>query len=382
MKSRHNSPQPELVRMRTFKLENAPEAPRLQLNEVFSPSMNLNGINGFFSSESSPTPPPPPNRNIGNSPAPSTASSQPVRPPLYHRTTPTKASASHGSRHGSPMPSEDNFEWRGTASTSETPASESSNDPWSSAIGRATTGKSGRVIERLMGDNDRMQRDIKLATVKLEEEVKRGESARVALDSLRATNENLKAIHEADKAALLRRDRKIEELKADLEAERIRRDQAEVVMRDVTRERDETVGRCRREALEEKEVARKAVSQYEILSRSWSSLDDGYRRQVEKLQADINNSQTERVEDREKLAQLEVVIGQLHQESEKTRRAKERVMLQFEEYKREKEDGLREIRERAERSDKANEAALVEMQTVLGEMRWAMNVKRDVRGAQ
>lgn len=266
-------------------------------------------------------------------------------------------------------------------SAPETPRSES-NDPWSSAVGRATTGKSGRVIEKLMGDNDRLQKEIKLATVKLEEEVKRGESATAALDSLRATNENLKAMHETDKATLTRRNRKIEELKVDLEAERSRREKVEKAMNDLGLETDEIVASCRRELHEEKERAKKSTSQYEILSGSWKSLDAGYNRQTQKLKTDIKALLDARMDDQQRLAQLDVVVAQLQQECGKTRKVKDKVVQEFEQYKSEEEESIKDIRERAERNTSTNEQVSKEMAKVLGEMKHVINVKRDVRGAE
>lgn len=305
-----------------------------------------------------------------------------MRPTLNDNETPTKQFASI-SRLGSPFHPEANVSSLGAGmlSAPETPASES-NDPWSSAVGRATTGKSGRVIERLMGDIDRLQKEIKLATVKLEEELKRGESATVALDSLRATNENLKAIDETGKAALARRDRKIEELKADLEAERLRRENAEKAMNVIELERDEIVGTCRRELNEGKECARKSMSQYEILSSSWKSLDASYSRQTQQLKTDIKALHEVRIGDQQRLAQLDVVVGQLHQECEKTRRVKDKVVQEFEQYKREKEESIKDIKEKAERNTSAHEQVSKEMAKVLGEMKHVINVKRDVKGAE
>ena len=349
------------------------EAPQLSLNELFTPAMSFNGVTGFLHD---PVTPKTPN---GSSPP---ASSHTPRSTMNDNKTPTKQMASI-SRIGSPLHSEANVSSlsAGMLSAPETPASES-NDPWSSAVGRATTGKSGRVIERLMGDNDRLQKEIKLATVRLEEEVKRGESATAALDSLRATNENLKAIHETGRAALSRKERKIEELKADVQAERARREQAEKEMKIIGLERDEIVGSCRRELHEEKERARKSTSQYEILSSSWKSLAASYNRQIQKLKMDVKALFDARTEDQQRLARLDVVVGQLHQECEKTRRINDKMAQEFEQYKREKEESIRNIRERAERNASAHEEVSKEMAKVLGEMKYVINVKRDVKGAE
>lgn len=117
-----------------------------------------------------------------------------------------------------------------------------------------------------MGENDRLQREKKLAIVKLEEEVKRGESARLALEGLQVSNETLSSIHESDKTQMTKKDRKIELLRADLQSEKLRREKAEKETRESRRERDEVVEELRRDAAEDREEARRSTAQYEILA--------------------------------------------------------------------------------------------------------------------
>ena len=351
------------------------EPPKIHLDEVFSSSMSLNGLNGFLSE------PVTPNRQNGSSPAPSVGAQ---RYASHGSDTPTRVHSTRASGVSSPPASESGCSARlsPVASVPGTPSNELQGIPWSSAVGRATTGKSGRVIERLMADNDRLQRELTLSIAKNEEEAKRSEWAKSTLESLRATNENLLAMQEVDKAALLRKDRKIEELRVDLEAEKARRAQAENETGETIRERDEAVGKYKKQLMEEKELARKSTSQYDILSSSWRSLDDGYRNRTQKLKADVKAINEKREEDVQKIEQLEVVVEQLRQESEKMQKVKEQVMRDFEDYKSEKEAGMREIRERAERNESANEEALGEMNRVMGEMKYVINIRRDVRGAE
>lgn len=257
------------------------------------------------------------------------------------------------------------------------------NNSWSSAVGRATTGgKSGRVIERLMHENDRLLREKKLATVKLEEELKRGESARSALESLQISNENLVSMHESDANLLIKRDRRIQELREDLEYEKARREKADKETRESRRERDETVERIRREANEDKELSRRATSQYDVLSSSWKKLEERYDRQMQALKTDVNSLRFEMDSDKEKLAQLEIITEQLKMEEKKTRKAKEKLTLGFHSYKEEREASIRSIRDNARLNVAANDEAQHRMEVVLGEMKHVVNVKKDVRNAE
>ena len=267
----------------------------------------------------------------------------------------------------------------GTLSNGETPVIESTNQ-WSSAVGRATTGgKSGRVIERLMNDNDRLLREKKLAIVKLEEEVKRGESARSALESLQISNANLISMHESDTTLLAKRDRRIQQLRDDLEVERSRREKAERETRDTRRERDDTIERLRREAGDEKEQCLRATSQYDTLSKSWKGLEDRYLRQTERLKSDLAGLHAAIDTDRQKLSQMEIIMEQMAKEADKTRRAREKLSLEFESYKAEQEAGIQNMRKNAEQNDAANNETHQQMVDVLGQMKYVINIRRDLR---
>ncbi len=346
------------------------EAPRLQLDELFSPSMPLNGLSHYFSADpSTPNKQPPP------------SAAKPMR--HIEHDTPTKQHPA--SRNASPLPPEVGYSLGSpqTISTIGTPTSESGPTPdsqnWSAAIGRAATGKSGRVIEKLMGENDRLQREKTLAIVKLDEEVKRGESARLALEGLQVSNETLSSIHESDKTQMTKKDRKIELLRADLQSEKLRREKAEKETRESRREREEVVEELRRVAAEDREEARRSTAQYEILASSWKTLEDRYERQTQRLKTDLNDVRREIDGDKRKMTELEVVIEQLTHELAKVAQAKEKLLTGFQAYKKEQEAGLHEIQEKAERNNSANKQLHDQLSDVLGQMKHVVNVKRDSR---
>ena len=350
----------------------AAEAPRLQLDELFSPTMALNH---FFSD------PPTPERQNANPVSPKSENNT----QLNGQHTPTRQQPGNLSRIASPPPPlEADYSLNSPLflSGSATPSSEQGNIPWSSAVGRAGTGKSGRVIEKLMGDNDRLQREKKLATVKLEEEVKRSESARSALEGLQMSNANLVSIYEADKSFLAKKDRRIEELRADLETERSRREKAERETRESRRERDEIVEKLRREVAEDKEQANRSNSQYEVLSKSWRSMEEKYERQAQSLKNDLRDLRTEIDSDKQKLVQLEVITEQLRQEGNKTRKAKDKLSSDFQKYKAEQESRVQGIRQRAEQNESTHDRTLRQMEALLGQMRYVVNLKNNIRDAE
>ena len=334
--------------------------------------MPLNGLSHYF-----PADPSTPNKQP--------AASAPKSMRHVDHDTPTKQHPS--SRIASPLPSEAEYPMNSppTLSSVGTPTSEfgpilyPDSHNWSAAIGRAATGKSGRVIEKLMGENDRLQREKKLAIVKLEEEVKRGESARLALEGLQVSNETLLSIHESDKSQMTKRDRKIELLRTDLQSEKLRREQAEKETRESRRERDQIVEELRRVAAEDREEARRSTAQYDILASSWKSLDDRYERQAQRLKTDLSHVRKEIDGDKRRMTELEIVIEQLTHELAKVAQVKDKLLTGFRAYKKEQESGLQEIQKKAERNNTANDELHGQMNDVLGQMKHVVNVKRDSR---
>ncbi len=230
-----------------------------------------------------------------------------------------------------------------------------------------------------MGENDRLQREKKLAIVKLEEEVKRGESARLALEGLQVSNETLSSIHESDKSQMTKKDRKIELLRADLQSEKLRREKAEKETRESRWERDKVVEELRKVAAEDREEARRSTAQYDILASSWKTLEDRYERQTQKFKTDLSNLRKEIDGDKRRMTELEIVIEQLTHELAKVAQVKEKLLTGFQAYKIEQESGLQEIQEKAERNNTANDELHGQMYDVLGQMKHVVNVKRDSR---
>ena len=384
------------------------EPPRIQDLEFFPSKTSLHGMRDFMSESNPPTSPaadpstaprtPQPNgdpSNTSRAPQVNGSSSTASRTPQtdgdtptdlgtpHYDGTPTKLSANDILFASLPPSEAEGFNSpHHLSSQPGTPTSESGGIPWSAAVGRASLGKSGRVIDRLMGDNDRLRRDKTLATAKLDEELKKSESARSTLEALQVSNENLQSMHEIDRTALTRKDRKIEEMKAELDVERSRRERAEAEVRITRREREEAVEKYKKEAMKEQEEARYATTQYDVLSNSWKSMEQKYERQTQKLRADIKILQGSIAKDQQKLSQLEIITEQLRQEGDKTKRAKDKILSDFEAYKEDQGKGLRSIKERAERNDTTNEEILREVETALGEMRYVVNVKKDVKDVE
>ncbi|RPB02357.1 hypothetical protein L873DRAFT_453908 [Choiromyces venosus 120613-1] len=246
-------------------------------------------------------------------------------------------------------------------------------------LSRITTGKSGRVIERLMSDVDRLKRELKVETTAREEERKAKEAIKSSRDSLQSTNDNLIHQTNVDKASLARKDRKIEELKAEREAEKARRLESDLSLNEHVRQSNEQLQEIKTQLSHEVAERKRATNQYEVLLQSWKHLDEGYKGRVDKLREELEELQKDRLKDMELLRRLEVTIEQQQQELEKLRSAKKRISDKYLKVIHEAEGEIEGIRTLAEVAEKETTETLTEAKDTLGQLRHVLNVQRDLR---
>lgn len=255
----------------------------------------------------------------------------------------------------------------------ESPPSESLQ--WSSAIGHASTGKSGRVIERLQAEKDKLARDQHLFKVQIEEAEKNKEIAQAQIAYLQDRNSNLEQSHEANSRQLNRRDRKIEELRTDLQKEKERTSRAENSAKGALQSEEEALTKAKRAEA----VASQSNHEYETIKKIRDRDKNDYQIQVNKIRENFSELLNNRKEDQKALEQLKIMaeqqkhtIRQLEEDNRKTDQ-------KFHEYRDQVDSLFTNLRGKCGINGQQIAAALEESQGVLGKMKWVMNVHRDKR---
>ncbi|KAI9831383.1 MAG: hypothetical protein M1826_003556 [Phylliscum demangeonii] len=384
-KLRYESPPPELVRMRTLKLNTDGEPADLQIGDLVSTAMSkVPGLTSFSTDLPSSRISSGAAAMMVNRTGAGVGAGADERPSPSSRKS-SSAFSVNGRGARSPESESSNalspLAWSSEGSTT-TDGLSSSATPWSSAVGRATTGKSGRVIERIQTENDRLRRELKLETLHREEEQKKSETAWAQMQSLQTANDNLVQMRELDGVSLARRERKLDEAKAELAGERSRRVVAEAQLKELMRESEKTEEGLRAHVREESERAGRATTQYDVLAASWRQMDDDYRRRTDRLKEDLLQLHARRADDRRKLDRLEVTMEQHKQEVEKMRLANERMALEFAAYRLDSDESTRLMKHRAECNDQAADEAVGDALQLLGQMRHVINVRKYVRGGE
>ena len=249
-------------------------------------------------------------------------------------------------------------------------------------MGKANLGKSGRVIERLMGENDMLKRDLNIERLRAEESKQALKMAEGRMEGMVGEYEG--RLHEAavNKTLLKRRERQVTELKAQVEGERVRADAAVEREKGWRMEMERCEGESKRKVEEAQGFAALMEGRNRTMVGHWKEKGAEVDRTVGKLGREIEALVEERRADDRRMNMLQGVCDQQAEQLTSLQREKEAIQVAFEAYKREQEDALKGIKERARMQEEANEEALRETQKVLGELKWALGVKKNVKGAQ
>jgi hypothetical protein len=250
---------------------------------------------------------------------------------------------------------------------------------WNSAVGKANLGKSGRVIEKLMAENDMLKRDLQIARLAVEEskqDVKMMEGKMEALSS-----EYEAQIHDAQvtKAMLKKRDRQVTELKAAIDSERDRANNAVESESNWRSALEKTEVETRAQVDQAMSRAMLMEARYNTLSGHWKEEGAVFEAKIERARAEIESLHRDRVSDTKKLHRLDELLEQRDHALNRLTTQKETMEEVFEQYKRQQENALSGMKQRAQQQDSTITNQLEEVQSILGQLRWVFAVQTSLR---
>ncbi|QSZ33965.1 hypothetical protein DSL72_005545 [Monilinia vaccinii-corymbosi] len=254
-------------------------------------------------------------------------------------------------------------------------------EDFNSAIGKANLGKSGRVIERLTKENDMLKRDVKIERLRTEEAL---DQARLAESRIAQENEEWeRKLRDAamNSTVLKRRERQLADAKERIDAERQKAEKAIESELFWKAEMKKLEQECKAKVEEAQSRAEMYEERNNVMTNHWKDQEKQATQAVAKLEREIKTIVDERRADDEKINMLKRLAEQQADQLKILQKEKDEVERKYEEYKAEKEHSLVDIKENAMRQEKANEEILAETQKVLGELKWALNVKKNVKGA-
>lgn len=241
-----------------------------------------------------------------------------------------------------------------------------------------------------MAECDRLKRELKSEIANREELQKAAQTHKERLESLREENSRLSNAKTMDDNMIKRRDRKIEELKAELHVEKQKRESLESrveVAEKTQQEQEQNSNERLQRYLEE---AKQASISAAIYQTSHKQLREEYQqriatshRSLKELYDKREEDFKEREQDRKKMVKIDVVNQQMAQELEKTRRAHNDLIAISE---REREERAARVdavlaetalyKENDQRRELEFEHKMAELQETLNHMKWVIAVKK------
>ncbi|KAJ9254718.1 hypothetical protein DTO195F2_6474 [Paecilomyces variotii] len=295
---------------------------------------------------------------------------------LFGETTPEQQNGSAVD----PSPGTDDTSLSPTAATNthgDTAAPE-----WSSAVGHAATGKSGRVIHNLQEDIARLTRECSLYRSRAEEAQRNNEALKTQLQNMTERVRNLELSHEANLHSISRKDRKIEELRSELQSERDRRENAEGETRKIHQIMADSRDDFNRKCAELQEIANYSQTQYDVLAKSGKRDKAETQKKLNSIREDFADLQRQNDEKDIQLQRLDVIMAQKNREIETATERTQQLLESYEAYRKENDQELRGLIEKGHQKDKIIDEALASLKETEAKMKWTIQVKKEVKGAE
>ena len=249
---------------------------------------------------------------------------------------------------------------------------------WSSAVGHASTGKSGRVIERLQQEIDRLNREKHLLKLRHEEAERATETLHTQYRHLQDRNSNYESSHEATQRQLQRKERQVADLREELDKEKEKTARAEEAMRTAAISEDE----WREQASQAKAIAQQKETEYDAIAACRNMDNDRHQKGLDRIRRTLDQLLRQRGEDLEKQKRMEIIAEQRKKEIEQLEDLTRSLQANFNSYRSEVDSAIHSLRTTAIDSETVVKDKVEEMTRVTGEMRWVMNVETVVNGTQ
>ncbi|PHH88198.1 hypothetical protein CDD83_7857 [Cordyceps sp. RAO-2017] len=253
---------------------------------------------------------------------------------------------------------------------------------WDSTIGKAGLGKTGRVINKLVSDNDALKRDIQIERLRADEAKQAARLIEDKMERLVSDYEGRLLEASVTKTLLTRKERQVETLTATVEAEKKKAAAALEREKSWRLELDKVRADSALQIDEATAYAQLMEGRYNAISSHWRDQGDDVRRALAKMRGDVGAIVDERRADDDKIRTLRDLCDQQDANIRQLRRDKDDMARLFDRYRQTQDDDLRDIKATARQRELEQARLLDESRQALDKLRWALNVKKNVRDAQ
>ncbi|KAI9374382.1 hypothetical protein BJX61DRAFT_307248 [Aspergillus egyptiacus] len=268
-----------------------------------------------------------------------------------------------------------------TNGSPQSPNGDVATTEWS-AVGHAATGKSGRVIHNLQEEIARLTRECTLYRSRAEETQRMNEAFKTQVQNMADRLRNLEHSNEMNLHSLSRKEKKIEELRTEFQNERDRRQRAEDEKKRFHQLMGEAQDDFHRKCAELQEIAHHSQTQYDVLAKSGQRERADQQRRLKGIREEFIALRKRHEETSSHLDRLDSIMAQKDREIELARENFQNLFKQYEDYRRMHDEEVRALLEEVQQADAKFNTALGSLKETEGQMRWVLQVKREVTGAE
>lgn len=252
---------------------------------------------------------------------------------------------------------------------------------WDSSVGKAGLGKTGRVINRLVSDNEALKRDLKIEGLKAEEAKQAARLLEDKIDRIVSDYESQLLEASVTKTLLARKERQVESLQGAVQLEKKRTTDAQDRERTWREEMEKIKTDSKRTVEESTQHAALMEGRYNAISSHWRDQGEAVKRAAARMGKDVKELSEARRQDDEKINMLRDLCDQQDSNIKLLMQQKEDIARKFAEYKKEQEDLLHDIKTDAARREAEQERTLEEAREVLDKLKWSLNIKNTIEWA-
>lgn len=224
----------------------------------------------------------------------------------------------------------------------------------------SSAGKTTQVLARLTSENDRLRREINAEKAAKDEAFQQYQLLKGRVNRLEEQNGTIQMQFDHNETALVRKERRIDDLRLTLEEETARRKRAEEREAEMGRKLGDTVSKAAREVAEAHDAQKASEVAYETLKREYTGLEKRIQLLRDEVVTAVKRIDAEKAVHRKQLTQLEVLLDQERNLQEKANKDVREMGLLIQSY-RATEENVKKLE--------------TEMQKTVHEMRWAMRLQ-------
>lgn len=208
------------------------------------------------------------------------------------------------------------------------------------------------------------------------------ETLKEQIMNIRERLRNSEQSNETNLASIARKDRKIEELRAEVQSEKARRIKAETETAKVNQLMSEEQDEFHRRCAELLETSNYSTSQYEALSKASLREKSDLQRKFKGIRDEIASLREQaQIKDKEQ-ERLDALINRQNQELEQERRRVKEIFNAYDTYKTSRDREFEDLVTKGRQNQANVDAAVASLKETEDKMKWVMHVKKDIEWAE